>query len=471
MSDAPLEVDVAVLGSGPGGYSAAFRAADLGKRVALVERHATLGGVCLNVGCIPSKALLDSSERFAETRDHGAEHGIVTGSLELDLGAMMARKDKVVAGLVKGVGGLLKKAGAEAIHGTARIEAPGRVAVALADGGERSLACERILIATGSESTPLPGVPIDEERIVSSTGALALKRVPDHLVVIGAGVIGLELGSVWSRLGAKVTVVEWLDRILPGMDAEIAKHTQRILTRQGLAFSLGRKALGAESNGAGVVLRVEPSAGGEAEDLRADVVLVCIGRRPYTEGLGLDAIGIETDARGFIPVDGRFQTSVPGVFAIGDCAPGPMLAHKAEEEGIVCVEGMAGQSVHIDHALIPGVVYTWPEVASVGRSEESLVEEGIPFVKGSVPFQANCRARTTGDTQGLAKVLAHAETDALLGVHIVGPAAGELIQEAVTAMSFGGASEDLARISHAHPGFSEAVKEAALATLGRAIHA
>ena len=463
--------DLVVIGGGPGGYVAALRARQLGLTTAVVDARAGMGGTCLNVGCIPSKALLDSSERFAETRDHGAEHGIVTGGLELDLPAMMARKDKVVSGLTKGIAGLLKKAGAEAIHGRARIEAPGRVAVALAEGGERTLACERILIATGSESTPLPGVPIDEERIVSSTGALSLNRVPDHLVVIGAGVIGLELGSVWARLGAKVTVVEWLDRILPGMDAEIAKHTQRILTRQGLAFSLGRKVLGAESNGGGVVLRVEPSAGGEAEDLRADVVLVCIGRRPYTEGLGLDAVGIETDARGCIPVDGRFQTSVPGIFAIGDCTPGPMLAHKAEEEGVACVEGIAGQSVQIDHALIPGVVYTWPEVACVGRTEESLVEAGIPFAKGAFPFQANSRARTTGDTQGLAKVLAHAETDALLGVHIVGPAAGELIQEAVTAMAFGGASEDLARICHAHPGFSEAVKEAALATLGRAIHA
>ena len=462
--------DLVIIGGGPGGYVAAIRAAQLGMKTACVEKRARLGGTCLNVGCIPSKALLHSSERYAEAKDHLGAQGIKFSKVSLDLETMMARKDKVVDDLTKGIGFLLKKNKVEHLVGTGSIPKPGEVAVALADGGAATLSTERILIATGSEVAPLPGVEIDEKRIVSSTGALALAKVPKHMVVIGAGVIGLELGSVWSRLGAKVTVLEFLDRILPGMDAELAKQTQRILKKQGLDIGLGRKVTGAKTGKAGVTLTVEPVKGGEAEEVKADIVLVAIGRRPYTEGLGLEALGVETDNRGVIRVDERFQTTVPGIFAIGDCVPGPMLAHKAEDEGVICVEMMTGQSGHIDYDLVPGVVYTWPEVASVGKSEEALKEAGVDYRVGKFPFTANSRARTTGDTDGLVKILADAKTDRVLGVHIVGPLAGDLVQEAVLAMEFGGSAEDIARTCHAHPGMGEAVKEAALAVDGRAIH-
>jgi dihydrolipoamide dehydrogenase len=462
--------DLVIIGGGPGGYVAAIRAAQLGLKTACVEKCERLGGTCLNVGCIPSKALLHSSERFAEAKDHLGAQGIKISKVELDLATMMARKDKVVDDLTKGIGFLFKKNKVDHVVGTGSIAKPGEVAVALADGGTTTLSADKILIATGSETTPLPGVEIDETRIVSSTGALALAKVPKHLVVIGAGVIGLELGSVWSRLGAKVTVLEFLDHILPGMDAELAKQTQRILKKQGLDIGLSRKVTGAKTGKAGVTLTVEPVKGGEAEEVKADVVLVAIGRRPYTEGLGLEALGVERDNRGVIRVDERFQTTVPGIYAIGDCVPGPMLAHKAEDEGVICAEMMAGQSGHIDYDLVPGVVYTWPEVASVGKSEEDLKEAGVDYRVGKFPFMANSRARTTGDTDGLVKILADAKSDRVLGVHIVGPLAGDLIQEAVIAMEFGGSAEDIARTCHAHPGMGEAVKEAALAVDGRPIH-
>ncbi len=463
--------DLVVIGGGPGGYVAAIRAAQLGLKTACVESRGRLGGTCLNVGCIPSKALLQSSEKFADAQHHFADHGIKLGKITLDLKGMMSRKVKVVDDLTKGIEFLFKKNKIDYVKGFGSIPAAGEVKVALSEGGEETLKAKNILIATGSESTPLPGIEIDEKSVVTSTGALELGKVPENLIVIGAGVIGLELGSVWSRLGAKVTVVEFLDRILPGMDAEIAKQTQRVLKKQGLDFKLGMKVTGGKTDKSGVTLSVEPVKGGEAQELAASVVLVAIGRRPFTEGLGLEALGVAKDNRGFIRVDERYQTSVPGIYAIGDCVPGPMLAHKAEDEGVLCVEGIAGGPCHIDHDLVPGVVYTWPEVAGVGKTQEALDEAGVDYAVGKFPFTANSRSRATGETDGIVKVIACARTDRLLGVHIIGPLAGDLIQEAVFAMEFPATSEDLARTSHAHPGMGEALKEAALAVRGRAIHA
>ncbi len=462
--------DLVIIGGGPGGYVAAIRAAQLGLRTACVEKRGSLGGTCLNVGCIPSKALLQSSEKFAEAKGHLADHGVKLGKVLLDLGTMMARKDKVVGDLTKGVEFLLRKNKVDYVQGAGSIPKPGEVAVALNGGGAETLAAKHILIATGSESTPLAGVEVDEKQIVTSTGALELAKVPGHLVVIGAGVIGLELGSVWSRLGAEVTVIEFLDRILPGMDGEVAKQTQRVLKKQGLAFRLGHKVTGAKTAKSGVTLTVEPVKGGAPEEVTADVVLVAVGRRPYTEGLGLEALGAALDNHGFIQVDERFQTTVPGLYAIGDCVPGPMLAHKAEEDGVVCVEMLAGQSGHVDYNLVPGVVYTWPEVAGVGKTEEALKEAGVDYKVGKFPFSANSRARTNAETDGMVKILADAETDKVLGVHILGPLAGDILAEAVLAMEFGASSEDIARTIHSHPAMGEAVKEAALAVAGRAIH-
>ena len=462
--------DVVVIGAGPGGYVAAIRAAQLGLKTACVEARETLGGTCLNVGCIPSKALLHTSERYAEAQHDLAAQGIKIAKVEIDVAAMMARKDKVVKDLTSGIGFLFKKNKVTHVKGFGSIPKPGEVAVKLNGGGEQSLTAKNIIIATGSESTPLPGVEVDEERIVSSTGAIALKKVPKRMIVIGAGVIGLELGSVWSRLGAEVTVYEFLDRILPGMDGEICKQTQRILAKQGLKFRLGAKVTGAKTNKSGVTLAVEPVKGGEAEQVKADVVLLAIGRRPYTEGLGLEALGVRSDNRGFIQVNERFETGVPGVYAVGDCVPGPMLAHKAEDEGVICAEIIAGQSGHIDHNLVPGVVYTWPEVAGVGQTEEQLKEAGADYKVGKFPFTANSRSRCTGETDGLVKILADAQSDRVLGCHIVGPLAGDLLAEAVLAMEFGGTAEDIARTCHSHPGMGEAVKEAALAVHGRPIH-
>ena len=470
MSDQSF--DLIVIGGGPGGYVAAIRAAQLGMNVACVDKRATWGGTCLNVGCIPSKALLHSSEKFEEARDHLGDHGVKTGKVTLDLETMMARKDKVVEDLTNGIAFLFKKNSITSFHGSARIVAPGKVEVNGANGqsGLHNLSAGKILIATGSEVAPLPGVDIDEKRIVSSTGALTLAKVPKHLVVVGGGAIGLEMGSVWRRLGAEVTVVEFLDEILPTMDAEAAKHMRRTLGKQGVKFRLGTKVTGAETGKAGLTLTVEPAQGGEDETLSCDVVLVAIGRRPFSDGLGLDELGVARDNRGFITVDERFQTNVPGIFAIGDVIPGPMLAHKAEDEGVVAAEMMAGQSGHINYDAIPAVVYTAPEAASVGRTEEQLKADGIAYNAGKFPFTANSRARANGETDGFVKILADSTTDAVLGVHIVGPDAGTLIAELVLAMEFGASAEDIARTCHAHPSLNEAVKESALAVAGRAIH-
>ncbi|MCH7540404.1 MAG: dihydrolipoyl dehydrogenase [Proteobacteria bacterium] len=462
--------DLVVIGGGPGGYVAAIRAAQLGMKVACVDKRRALGGTCLNIGCIPSKALLQSSERYQEANESLAQHGVKLGKVGLDLETMMERKDKVVEGLTKGVAFLFKKNNVQTFTGAARITARGEVTVGSDNGGGGRLGAARILIATGSDHMPLPGVEIDEERIVSSTGALSLPEVPGHLVVVGAGYIGLELGSVWRRLGARVTVVELLDSITPGMDGEVAKHLQRILAKQGLQFRLSRKVTGASKAKDGVTLTVEPAAGGAAETIACDIVLVAIGRRPYTEGLGLEGLGVEADNRGFIKVDERYETSVPGVYAIGDAVPGPMLAHKAEEEAVAAVETMAGQSGHVNYDAIPGVIYTWPEVAAVGKTEEELEKAGLAYRVGRFPFTANSRARCNAFTDGFVKILADRASDRVLGVHIIGPEAGDIIHEALLAMEFGGAAEDIARTCHAHPSLSEAVKEAALAVAGRAIH-
>ncbi|MEM7411101.1 MAG: dihydrolipoyl dehydrogenase [Myxococcota bacterium] len=462
--------DLIVIGGGPAGYVASIRAAQLGMQVACVDKRATLGGTCLNVGCIPSKALLHSSERFAFAKEEAAAHGIALQGVELDLAAMMGRKQKVVDDLTKGIDYLLDKNKVDRFHGSASIPAAGKVQVSLADGGSVELPTRNILIATGSEPTSLPGIQIDERQVVSSTGALALETVPEHLVVIGAGVIGLELGSVWSRLGARVTVVEFLDHILPGMDRDVSKQAQKILGKQGLDFRLSSKVTALVTATSGVAVQVEPSQGGEPEQLDADVVLVAVGRRPYTEGLGLEAVGVTQDERGFLAVDGAFQTSVPGIYAVGDCVPGPMLAHKAEEDAIACVETLAGQAGHVDYDRVPGVVYTHPEIAGVGKTEDALKAEGTPYRAAKFPFSANSRAKATGETDGFVKVLVSEEHARVLGMHIIGPGAGDLLQEAVLGLEYGATAEDLARTCHAHPGMGEAVKEAALAALGRALH-
>jgi dihydrolipoamide dehydrogenase len=465
------QYDLVVIGGGPGGYVAAIRAAQLGLKTACVEKRGALGGTCLNVGCIPSKALLNSSEKFEEANHAFAAHGIEVGSLELNLKALMERKDKAVEQLTKGVEFLFKKNKIDYIKGTGAIEAPGRVSVTPADGGKTTgLDARNIIVATGSDVMPLPGVEIDEKRIVSSTGALSLPKVPKHLVVVGGGVIGLELGSVWRRLGADVTVVEFLDRILPEMDGEVSKNFARIMKKQGMTLRLSSRVTGAATSKSGVKLSVEPAAGGKAETIDCDTVLVAIGRRPCTEGLGLEKLGVDLGPRGFIKVDDHFRTSVEGIYAIGDCIPGPMLAHKAEDEGVACAEIIAGQSGHIDYDAIPGIVYTWPEVAAVGKTEEQLKEAGIEYKAGKFPFTANSRARTNMDTDGFVKILADAKTDRVLGAHIIGPDAGNLIHEIVLTMEFGGAAEDVARTCHGHPTLNEAVKEAALAVAGRAIH-
>lgn len=462
MSD---QFDVIVIGSGPGGYVCAIRAAQLGMKVACVEKRATLGGTCLNVGCIPSKAMLQSSENFEEATHHFAEHGIMLGEIKLDLARMQARKGEVVSANTKGVEFLFKKNKITWLKGTGVIKAAGIVTV---DGTD--YIAKNIIIATGSESTPLPGVEADEKTIVTSTGALELDRVPGHLVIIGAGVIGLELGSIWSRLGAKVTVIEYLDRITPGIDNEIAKQFERVLTKQGFKFKLGSKVTKAEKTGAGVTLTVEPTKGGPAETIDADIVLLAIGRRAYTESLGLANVGVAVDARGRVVTNGHFATNVPGIYAIGDVIAGPMLAHKAEDEGVALAEILAGQAGHVNYGVIPGVIYTWPEVATVGKTEEELKAEGIEYAVGKFPFTANGRARAMGMTDGFVKILADKRTDKLLGAHILGADAGTLIAEIATAMEFGASSEDVARICHAHPTLSESVKEAALAVSGRALH-
>ena len=462
MSDS---FDVVVIGSGPGGYVCAIRAAQLGMKVACVEKRETLGGTCLNIGCIPSKALLHSSENFEEISHKFADHGIGVAGVTLDLERMMARKGEVVSANTKGVEFLFRKNKITWLKGEGRITAPGRVAV---DG--REIETRAIIIATGSESMPLRGVAVDETRIVTSTGALELSEVPKHLVVIGAGVIGLELGSVWRRLGAQVTVVEFLDRILPTMDGEISKQAERILAKQGMKFMLGSKVTGAVVGNEGVTLSVEPAAGGEAQTVQADIVLLAIGRRAYTENLGLAEVGVATDARGRVITDAHYATNVPGIYAIGDVIAGPMLAHKAEDEGVALAEILAGQAGHVNYGVIPGVVYTWPEIASLGQTEEELKAAGIAYKVGKFPFTANGRARAMGDVDGFVKILADATTDQVLGAHIIGPDGGTLMAEIAIAMEFGASAEDIARTCHAHPSLNEAVKEAALAVDGRALH-
>jgi dihydrolipoamide dehydrogenase len=462
MSDS---FDVIVIGSGPGGYVCAIRAAQLGLKTACVEKSSTLGGTCLNIGCIPSKALLHSSEEFEKTKHALKDHGVVVEGVTLDLARMLARKGEVVTANVKGVEFLFRKNKVTWLKGTGKITAPGTVDV---DG--MAYSAKAIVIATGSESVPLAGVPVDEKQIVTSTGALELEKVPGHLVVIGGGVIGLELGSVWHRLGAEVTVIEFLDRIVPGMDTEVATAFRRILQKQGFKFRLSTKVTGATTAADGVTLTVEPTAGGAAETVEADVVLLSIGRRAYTEGLGLEAAGVELDDRKRVKVDAHYATNVPGIYAIGDVIAGPMLAHKGEDEGIAVAEILAGQAGHVNYGAIPSVVYTWPEVASVGQTEEELKAGGVAYVVGKFPFTANGRARAMGDTDGFVKILADKATDRLLGAHVIGPDAGTLIAELTTAIEFGASAEDVARICHAHPTLSEVVKEAALAAEGRAIH-
>jgi len=457
--------DLVVIGAGPGGYVAAIRAAQLGLDTACIDKEARLGGTCLRVGCIPSKALLESSERYHELKAGAfAEQGIRTEGVSLDLAAMLGRKTKVVEDLTDGIAGLFKKNKVARYHGTARLDGPGKVVV---EGEDRvALSAKHVLIATGSSSATLPGVELDGEVVGDSTTALSYPEVPGHLVVIGAGYIGLELGSVWRRLGAKVTVVEYLDRILPGTDAEIAREAQKLLKRQGLTFILEAKVTGARKQDQGAVVQIEGR-----DPLQADRVLLAVGRRPYTEGLGLDSVGIALDERGRIPVDDHFRTGAEGVYAIGDVVAGPMLAHKAEEEGVACVERIATGWGHVDRGIIPGVCYTDPEIAGVGQTEEQLAEAGTPYRKGVFFFRANSRARAVGRIDGRIKILAHEQTDRVLGVHMIGPNAGELIAEAVTAMAFGASSEDIARVCHAHPTLAETVKEAALAVDGRPIHA
>lgn len=462
--------DLVVIGGGPGGYVAAIRAAQLGMSVACVEKRGSLGGTCLNVGCIPSKALLQSSHHFETASKDFAAHGIKTTGLEVDLEAMLQRKAKVVDDLTKGIEFLFKKNKITYIQGMAVLSGDGKIDVSLLAGGEQQITATNILIATGSDVAQLPGIEIDEKQIISSTGALALENIPSKMIVVGGGVIGLELGSVWRRLGAEVTVVEFLDTLLPGMDMDVRKQMQRSMKKQKMNIKLSTKVIGAEKNSNGVTLTVESSKKG-TETLEADVVLIAIGRIPYTNGLGLEDIGVATDEKGFIQVDGNLKTSVDGVYAIGDVIGGAMLAHKAEEEGVAIAEHLSGKPGHVNYGAIPGVVYTWPEVASVGRSEDGLKRDGIAYTVGKFPFSANSRARANGDSEGFVKILADAETDRVLGVHMVGPGAGELIAEAVSVIEFAGSAEDIARTCHAHPTMSEAVKEAALDVDGRAIHA
>jgi dihydrolipoamide dehydrogenase len=465
-----MPYDLIVIGTGPGGYVCAIRAAQLGMTVAVVEKRSTHGGTCLNVGCIPSKALLHASELFEQAGHSFGKMGIGIGTPKLDLAAMMKFKDEGVDGNVKGVEFLLKKNKIDAFHGTAHIAAPGKVEVKGGDGAAQVLETKNIVIATGSDVAQLPGVTIDGKRIVSSDHAIALDQVPARLLVVGAGVIGLELGSVWRRLGSQVTVVEFLDRILPGMDNEVARQAQRIFERQGIKFRLSSKVTGVDSSGPTLKATVEPTKGGASDIIEGDVALVAIGRVPYTEGLGLEAVGVQCDQRGRIVVDAQYSTNVKGIYAIGDVIAGPMLAHKAMDEGTALAEILAGQAGQVNYEVIPNVVYTFPEIATVGKTEEELKAAGISYNAGKMPFMANGRAKVNHTTDGFVKILADARTDRILGVHIIGADAGNMIAEAAVAMEFGAAAEDIARTCHAHPTLTEAVKEAALAVAKRAIH-
>ena len=458
------QYDVVIIGGGPGGYNAAIRAGQLGLKVACVESRKTLGGTCLNVGCIPSKALLHASEMFNEAKIGFASLGIKVNP-ELDLPQMHKQKADSVGQLTKGVEFLFKKNKADWIKGHGSIAGPGKVLVKAEDGSEQTLEAKNIVIATGSEPSRVPGVEVDQQRIVDSTGALAIPEVPKKLVVIGAGIIGLELGSVWRRLGAEVEVVEFLDRIIPGADGEIATAFQKALTRQGFKFRLGVKVTGAAKSDTGVTLTVEPKAGGEAQSIEADVVLVAVGRRPFTENIGLESVGVKPDARGFIDTD-HYKTSAPGVWAIGDVTHGPMLAHKAEDEAVACIELIAGKAGHVNYDVIPGVIYTFPEVAWVGKTEEELKAQGVAYKAGKFPFTANSRAKVNHEGDGFVKVLADAKTDRILGAHMIGPCVSEMIGEYCVAMEFGAASEDVARTSHPHPTRSEALRQAAMGVEG-----
>ena len=462
--------DLVVIGTGPGGYVCAVRAAQLGMKVAVIEKNATLGGTCLNIGCMPSKALLHASEMFEEAAHSFAKMGVSVSAPKLDLPSMMNFKQQGIDGNVKGVDFLMKKNKIDVINGKGKILGTGKVEVSGGDGKKQIVETRNIVIATGSDVARLKGIEIDEKRIVSSTGALSLDKVPERLLIVGAGVIGLELGSVWHRLGAQVTVVEFLDRITPGMDGEVSKEFEKILKKQGMAFKLGTKVTGVDTSGKMLSAKIEPAAGGKSETLEADVVLVAIGRVPYTEGLGLKEAGVVLDDRGRVQIDAHFATSVKGVYAIGDVVAGPMLAHKAEDEGVACAEILAGQAGHVNYDVIPGVVYTTPEVSAVGKTEEELKQAGVAYTVGKFPFTANGRSKVNQTTDGFVKILADAKTDRVLGVHIVGREAGEMIHEAAVLMEFGGSAEDLARTCHAHPTRSEAIKEAALAVGKRAIH-
>jgi dihydrolipoamide dehydrogenase len=464
-----MAYDLIVIGAGPAGYVCAIRAAQLGMKVALVDKRKNGGGTCINIGCIPSKALLYASEMYEEAAHGLGPLGIVVAPPKLDLAAMMKHKDDTVEANVKGLAFLFRKNKIDFVVGSARIAAPGKVDVAGEDGRTNSLEAKAIVIATGSDVARLPGIEIDEKRIVSSTGALSLEKPPAKLLIVGAGVIGLELGSVWARLGAEVTVVEFLDRILPGMDGEVAKQFQRLLEKQGFKFHLGHKVAKIDKSGASLKATIEPAKGGEAVVLATDVALIAIGRRPYTDGLGLEAIGVKTE-RGQVAIDQNFRTNVEGIYAIGDVVRGPMLAHKGEDEGVAVAEILAGQHGHVNYDVIPSVVYTSPEIASVGKTEEELKSAGIAYNVGKFPFSANGRARSMRKTDGFVKILADAATDRVLGAHIMGFSAGEMIHEAAALMEFGGSAEDLARTCHAHPTLSEAVKEAALGVAKRAIH-
>jgi dihydrolipoamide dehydrogenase len=465
-----MPYDVIVIGTGPGGYECAIRAAQLGLKTAVVEKNATFGGTCLNIGCIPSKALLHASELYEEAGENFGKMGIKVGKPTVDLAALLKYKQGNVDANVNGVAFLFKKNKIDAFHGIGRITAPGKIEVKADDGKTQTVETRNIIIATGSDVARLNGIAIDEQRVVSSTGALDLTQVPQKLVVVGAGIIGMELGSVWRRLGAQVTVVEFLDHVLPGIDGEVARAFHRLQQKQGVAFKLSSKVTGIDTSGKTLKVKVEPAAGGAAETLEADVVLVAIGRAPYTDGLGLEAVGVKKDNRGRVVIDSHFRTNVAGIYAIGDAVAGPMLAHKAEEEGVAAAEIIAGQAGHVNYDVIPNVVYTKPEIASVGKTEEELKGAGVAYNIGKFPFTANARARANLATDGFVKILADAKTDRVLGVHILGPDAETMIAEAAIAMEFGAAAEDIARTCHAHPTLTEAVKEAALAVSKRAIN-
>mmetsp|Transcript_14620 Transcript_14620/g.14093 ORF Transcript_14620/g.14093 Transcript_14620/m.14093 type:complete len:502 (-) Transcript_14620:183-1688(-) len=472
-SAASDKYDVVVIGGGPGGYVAAIKAGQLGLKTACVEMRGTLGGTCLNVGCIPSKALLQSSHHFHDAKHHFAEHGIqFEGEVKMDVAKMLKAKAKTVQGLTGGIEHLLKKHNVDYFKGKATITGPNAVGVTLNDGESKSIDTQNIVVATGSEVSPLPPVPVDNSvgKIVDSTGALDIDKIPPTMAVVGGGVIGLEMGSVWSRLGTKVTVIEFMDRICPSMDQELTKKFQSTLKKQGFKFNMKTKVTNSEVVEDGVMLTTESAKGGKEKTEKYDVVLVATGRRPYVDGLGLKELGIQTDRLGRIEVDDHFKTSVPSIYAIGDCIEGPMLAHKAEEEGIAAVETIAGFAGHVNYDAIPGVIYTYPEVASVGKTEEELKDAGIKYAKGTFPFQANSRARANGSADGFVKILTEKETDKIIGVHIMGPNAGEMIAEGVLGMEYGASSEDIARTCHAHPTLSEAFKEACMDAYDKPIH-